>query len=214
MTGTDRGPGGPGLARMAVIAAAAVAAMGVAAIALWPLLAPRDRFADCPGVAIGASIGGPFTLVSETGETVTDKEVLAQPSLVYFGYTFCPDVCPTDAARNAEAVDLLAERGMAVQPVFITVDPARDTTGRLREFTDAMHPAMLGLTGTTDQVAVAAAAFRAYFKRHESADPYYPVDHSTQTYLMLPDLGFVTFFRSDDTPAAVAEGTACYLKNA
>ncbi len=90
-----------------------------------------DPFASCraASVAGGGAIGGPFTLTDEDGKTVTDKEVLAKPSLVYFGYSFCPDVCPLDNARNAEAVDLLAAKGYDVTPVFITIDPERDTPG-------------------------------------------------------------------------------------
>jgi protein SCO1/2 len=183
-------------------------------MALWPVFASKGRFADCPGVALGATIGGPFTLVSETGQTVTDKDVLAQPSLVYFGYTFCPDVCPTDNARNAEAVDRLAEQGLTVQPVFITIDPARDTPARMAEFTDLMHPKMLGLTGTPEQTDAAAKAYRVYYKKQDTGDEYYLMDHSTQTYLMLPGTGFVTFFKHDDSAETVAKGTACYLKHA
>jgi protein SCO1/2 len=205
---------GGGSARPLALAAAAVAVTGVAAMALWPMFAAKGRFADCPGVALGATIGGPFTLVSKSGQTVTDKEVLAQPSLVYFGYTFCPDVCPTDLARNAEAVDQLAKDGLTVQPVFITVDPARDTPQRMAEFTDSLDPRILGLSGTPEQVDAAAKAYRVYYKKQDTADPYYMMDHSTQTYLMLPGVGFVTFFKSDDSPETVAKGTACYLKGA
>ena len=214
MTGQVRNGGGGGGVRPLALAAAAVAVTGVAAMALWPLLAPKGRFADCPGVALGATIGGPFTLVSTTGRTVTDKEVLAQPSLVYFGYSFCPDVCPTDLARNAEAVDRLAEQGLTVQPVFITIDPDRDTPERMAEFTGMLHPKMVGLTGTKDQIDTAARAYRAYYRKRDTGDEYYLMDHSTQTYLMLPGVGFVTFFKSTDSAQAVAEGTACYLKGA
>ena len=115
----------------------------------------EDQFAQCrQGQVAGgtAAIGGPFELVSETGKTVTDEDVLTEPSLIYFGYTFCPDVCPMDASRNAEAVDLLEGQGRIVQPVFISIDPARDTPEVLAEFTDYLHPRMLGLTGSAAQI--------------------------------------------------------------
>lgn len=137
--------------RLALVAAGALAALltGTAWMAFRPGVA-----GPCPGSGIaGAAIGGPFTLVDETGATVTDAEVIDRPSLIYFGYTFCPDVCPFDAARNAEAVDLLAARGHDVKPVFISVDPKRDTPGIVGEFTDFLHDEMLGLTGSPSQGA-------------------------------------------------------------
>ena len=89
-----------------------------------------DKFAQCRSSQIAggaAAIGGPFELVNGKGETVTDKDVITEPTLVYFGYTFCPDVCPFDMSRNAEAVDILAERGLSVTPLFISIDPDLDT---------------------------------------------------------------------------------------
>ena len=192
------------------VAAAAVAIVAlVAGPLVWTALRPA---AECGGAAVaGADIGGPFELVSETGETVTEADVLSEPALLYFGYTFCPDVCPIDAARNAEAVDLLAEQGHDVTPIFITVDPARDTPEVLREYTDYMHPRMLGLTGTAEQVDDAAASWRVYYSAQDSGDEYYLVDHTTLTYLVMPGRGLVDFFRRDATAADVAERTACVL---
>ena len=135
---------------------AAVAAGGSA----WWLTRPADaRFAECSTSSVaGATIGGPFTLASETGATVTSEDILTKPSLVYFGYTFCPDVCPTDSARNAAALDLLQERGYDAQAVFISIDPERDTVDRVREFTDYFHDDMVGLTGSAEQVTAASYA--------------------------------------------------------
>lgn len=202
---------------IAIIASVLVVLMLGGIYAATRLFAPNDQFAQCRATAIaggGGEIGGPFELVSETGETVTDKEVIDQPSLVYFGYTFCPDVCPVDAARNAEAVAILEERGTIVKPVFITVDPKRDTPEVVAEFTDYMHPRMLGLTGTEEQVKAASKAYRTYFKVHEAEDgdqDYYLVDHSTQTYLMLPEQGFVEFFKRDDTAEQMADRVQCFV---
>ena len=177
-----------------------------------------DRFAQCRAsqVAGGAgAIGGPFELVDAGGRTVTDAEVITEPTLLYFGYTFCPDVCPFDTARNAQAVDVLEEMGVAAQPVFITVDPARDTPEVVGEFSQYIHPKMIGLTGSDAQVRAAAQAYRAYFNRHEDPDdPYYLVDHSTFTYLVLPGHGFVEFFRREATPEDMAEATVCFVEAA
>lgn len=174
------------------------------------------RFSRCSAGTVAGSdqIGGPFTLVSETGQTVTDTQVIDKPALIYFGYTFCPDVCPLDAARNAQAVEMLEDRGRIVKPVFISIDPARDTPGVLAEFTDYLHPRMLGLTGTAEQVKVASKAYRTYYKAHppeDGSDDFYLVDHSTFTYLALPDHGFVEFFRRDVSAEEMADRVQCFM---
>jgi len=176
-----------------------------------------DQFAQCraSNVAGGAGqIGGPFTLVSEDGETVTDKEVIDQPTLIYFGYTFCPDICPLDAARNAEAVDILESRGKIVKPVFISIDPTRDTPEVMKEYTDYLHPRMLGLTGSPEQVKAASKAYRTFYqaqKPTEGEEEFYLVDHSTMSYLTLPEHGFVEFFRRDSTAEQMAERIQCFV---
>lgn len=195
---------------------AGVAAVAVAGATWWYTMgrAPDDVFAECrtAQVAGGAgSIGGPFELVNAAGETVTDEDVITKPSLLYFGYTFCPDVCPLDSARNAEATDLLQERGYDVQPVFISVDPGRDTPEVVGEFASYMHEDMVGLTGSPEQVKAASQAYKTYYRKQDTEDEYYLVDHSTFTYLVLPGEGFVEFFRRDDTAEAIADRTACFV---
>lgn len=201
----------------AAMAAIVLAATGTAAQANWftDLLGfGDDGFAECRAsvLAGGAGdIGGPFELVNTEGETVTDADVLTKPSLIYFGYTFCPDVCPLDVARNAQAVDLLAEQGHDVQPVFVSVDPKRDTPEALGDFAANMHEDMVALTGTAAQVKAASEAYRTYFSVRESGDEYYLVDHSTFTYLTLPGHGFVEFFRREVSPEDMAEQVACFV---
>lgn len=176
-----------------------------------------DQFAQCraSSVAGGAGqIGGPFTLVDETGKTVTDKDVIDKPALIYFGYTFCPDICPLDAARNAEAVEILESRGTMVKPVFISIDPARDTPEMLAEFTEYLHPRMVGLTGTQEQVKAASQAYRTFYqaqKPAEGEEDLYLVDHSTMSYLTLPEHGFVEFFRRDVTAEQMADRIQCFI---
>lgn len=179
--------------------------------------APDDQFAQCrTGKVAGGSsqIGGPFTLVSETGETVTDKDVIDKPTLIYFGYTFCPDVCPLDTMRNVEAVEILEERGTMVKPVFISIDPERDTPQIVDEFTDNLHPRMLGLTGTPEQVQAASRAYRTFYEKQapaEGAEEYYLVDHTTLTYLTLPEHGFVEFFDRALSPEQMADKVQCFV---
>lgn len=174
---------------------------------------PDDAFAECRQSQVaGGDIGGPFTLVNTAGQTVTDAEVLAKPALVYFGYTFCPDVCPFDMARNVEAVDILAERGIEVTPVFISIDPERDTPEVLADYAENMHPDLVALTGSAEQVRAASQAYRTFYRKQESEDEFYLVDHSTFTYLMLPGTGFVDFFRREITSDAMADSVACFLE--
>jgi protein SCO1 len=180
--------------------------------------AAEDPFADCRTGAVAggpATIGGPFTLTDEDGRVVTDKDVLGKPSLVYFGYSFCPDVCPTDLARNAGAVDILGQMGHEVTPVFISVDPGRDTPEVLKQWTDALHPQMVGLTGSADQIAAAAKAYRTIYRvPTDPQDQFYLVDHMTYTYLMIPGTGFAEFFQSADSADDVATRTACFIDHA
>lgn len=197
----------------ALLASAAVIAM-VAGVWYASRPAGGDAFAQCRAATVAGgtdAIGGPFTLVNGDGETVTDREVITEPSIVYFGYTFCPDVCPLDFARNAQAVDLLAEQGHSATPVFISVDPERDTPEVVGDFAYNNHEKAIGLTGSAAQVKAASQAYRTYYKAQDKSDEYYLVDHSTFSYLVLPEQGFVEFFRRDTSPEEMAERAACFI---
>lgn len=171
-----------------------------------------DPYAQCRGGQVaGGDIGGPFTLVDQTGKTVTEAEVITKPSLVYFGYTFCPDVCPLDNQRNAEAVDILEEQGIEVTPVFISVDPKRDTPEVMADFAEAMHPRMIALTGSEEQVKAASQAYKTYYRVQDPEAEYYLVDHSTFTYLMMPGKGFMDFFKREATADEMAERVSCFV---
>lgn len=178
---------------------------------------PDDKYAQCRTTKMAGgvgAIGGPFTLVDENGKTVTSEEVIDKPALLYFGYTFCPDVCPLDNFRNANAIEILASKGKIVKPVFISVDPDRDTPEVLRDFTDRLHPRMLGLTGTHEQVAAASKAYRTYYKKNEPEDgddEYYLIDHSTWSYLVFPGEGLVGLFKRDESPQEMANRISCFL---
>ena len=200
--------------RIYAIAAAGFLLTLLAGIWIWTLYArPDNVFATCTAGQVAGDIGGPFELVDASGTTVTDQQVITEPTLIYFGYTFCPDVCPLDMSRTADAVDLLEERGMSVTPVFITVDPKRDTPEVVGDFAGNLHDKMIGLTGSPEQVKAASTAYKTYYKSHEGAgdDPYYLVDHSTFTYLMLPEHGFVDFFRHETSAEEMAERVACFV---
>ncbi len=168
---------------------------------------------SCGGSTIAggkAAIGGPFTLVDHTGKTVTETDVITGPTLIYFGFTYCPDVCPLDTARNAEAIDLLADMGHTVKPVFITIDPKRDTPPVMADFVEVLHPKMVGLTGTEEQVKAASKAYKTYYRKNGDGEDYL-MDHSTFSYLMGPD-GLLEFFRRDVEALEMAETISCYIE--
>lgn len=198
---------------VAVTSAIAIAALlaGTAYLAFGPNTS--GDLASCSQAAVaGASIGGPFELVNEDGVTMTDADLFTKPTLLYFGYTFCPDVCPLDNMRNADAERILDEQGYDTQTAFISIDPERDTPEVMKEFTSLFHDNMIGLTGTPEQVKVASKAYKTYYKKQVDGDPdYYLVDHSTQTYFVMPDRGFVDFFKRDDSPEKMAETVACFI---
>ncbi len=167
---------------------------------------------DCGVVSKGPHLSGDaLALTSEAAEVVELHDLTKVPALIYFGYTFCPDVCPLDAARNAAAVDIMADQGIAVTPIFVTIDPARDTPARLVDYTANFHPDMIGLTGTTDQIAVAAAQFGAFYQRIDDDPDYYLMQHSTRTYLLRPDTTELVTFGRTATPDEVARQTVCLL---
>ncbi len=200
---------------LAIGATVGIAALVGVTFAVTSFLKPDDKFAQCrQSQAAGGAIGGPFTLVNEDGVEVTDQDVITSPTLVYFGYTFCPDICPMDNMRNAQAIYELDDRGVEVQPVFITIDPARDTPEVMKEFTENFHERMLGLTGTEEQVAAASQAYKTYYAKQEGDPEYYLVDHSTFTYLMLPEEGFVDFFRREMEPEEMADVLQCFVEAA
>ncbi|MCF6444643.1 SCO family protein [Nereida sp. MMG025] len=198
----------------AIAAGVSVTGLVIAGVLAATVMAPKNRFEACNIAAVaGDKIGGPFELVNAQGQTVTDADVITQPSLLYFGYTFCPDVCPLDVARNVEAIDILAEQGTQVQPVFISIDPGRDTPEVVGDFASNMHPKMVGLTGSEDQVAAASQTYRTFYQKQEGDPDYYLVNHSTMSYLVLPEEGFVQVFSRELRPDQMAEQLACVLEN-
>jgi protein SCO1/2 len=160
----------------------------------------------------GAEIGGPFVLTDQTGARVTSAALIDGPTLIYFGYTFCPDICPVDVALMASAVDLLAARGFEVTPIFITIDPARDTPEALAYYAVAMHPKMVALTGSEAEIRAVADAYKVYYERVDLADSAagYLMNHTTFTYFVMPD-GTRTLFRNGFPPEEMAGEVARIL---
>lgn len=190
-----------------IIGAVAIAVIAAAAVILALKSDPETELSDAMMNVEGADVGGPFTLIRQDGTEVTDKDVIDRPSLIYFGYTFCPDVCPIDVQVMADAAELLSERGIEVQPVFITIDPARDTPAELSAYAEAMHPRMVALTGSDEQVKVAATAYRVFYSRQDGGDSAdgYLMQHTVFTYLVAPEKGVIAMFRNGFPPEQIAD---------
>lgn len=189
-------------------------ALGASAAALLLMLAacsPASAPVEEPPLK-GARIGGPFTLVGSNGQPVTDGYFAGRYRLVYFGYSFCPDVCPVDlnwlmlGLKQFERQD--AERAARIQPIFITVDPARDTPAVIGDYVRKFHPRLIGLTGSDQQIRTAADAFVVQYSRQEGSAPdAYLMAHTNAAYLMGPDGEPLALLPTDNiTTESVNEG--------
>lgn len=165
----------------------------------------------------GAKIGAPFTLTNQDGRRVSDRDFAGKWRIVYFGYTFCPDVCPTGlqmlsaGLKAFEASD--PARGAKVVPIFVSVDPARDIPAALKPFVAAFHPRLVGLTGSEAEIAAVAKAYGVYAARGEKqANGGYLVDHSSQAYLMGPDGQPVALLSEEGPPDKIAGELARWVK--
>ncbi len=157
----------------------------------------------------GARIGGPFALIDQNGQPITDRAFAGKYRIMYFGYTFCPDVCPTDVQAIGAAVKIVERDdpalGARIVPVFVTVDPARDTQAVIKQFVGAFHPRMIGLTGSAAAIDRIAKEYAVYYGKGEpSANGGYLVNHSRQAYLMDPDGKPLALLPSEKGPEAVA----------
>jgi protein SCO1/2 len=150
-------------------------------------------------------IGGPFQLTDQSGKLRSERDFRGQLMLVYFGFTTCPDICPTDLQAIALAMDQLGAGADAVQPLFITVDPERDTREHLADYVAMFHPRLLGLTGSAGAIESAADAYRVYYARVDFDKGDYTVDHSAFIYLMDRDGTYLGFFPPGTAAEKIAE---------
>ncbi len=170
--------------------------------------AVKTRVIGTTGTVAGASIGGPFTLTNHRGEAVTEKDFLGKHTLIFFGFTHCPDICPTTMNEIAFALDRLGDRAKDLNALFVTIDPERDDPEALGDYMELFDKRITGLTGTPEQIAGVAKAFRIFYAKNISADEqarpkedrFYLMDHSTITYLMSPTGEFIRHY-SYGTPA-------------
>ncbi|XP_054784648.1 protein SCO1 homolog 1, mitochondrial [Prosopis cineraria] len=154
-----------------------------------------------------AAIGGPFNLINHDGRRVTEKNFLGNWTLIYFGFTHCPDICPDELIKLAAAVDKIKEKsGLEIVPIFISVDPERDTVEQVREYVKEFHPRLIGLTGSSEEIRNVARAYRVYYMKTAEEDSDYLVDHSIVMYLMGPDMQFVKFFGKNNDVDSLTDG--------
>jgi protein SCO1/2 len=187
---------------------------GFAAVMMFPAARERLLPAGNVGIVGQALIGGPFTLTDHNGKRVTDRDFRGRYMLVFFGFTFCPDVCPSGLQVIAAALDKLGPKAESIVPLFITVDPERDTPEQLASYVKSFHPRLIGLTGTPAEIEAVIKAYRVYARK--VADPKstagYTFDHSTFIYLMGPDGAYRTHFTHATSVDVMAERLAKALR--
>ncbi len=192
---------------LALIAGLAVVFLASAGAGVWLVGAGRDAGGEGSDL-----VGGPFRLTDHTGRAVTEADFAGTLKLVYFGYTFCPDICPAGLTTISGALDLLGADAARVKPIFVTVDPERDTVAALAAYSEHFHPRFSFLTGTPEQAAAAAKAWRVYVQKVEAEGASdYLVDHTALTYLMAPKGGYLAHFGHDVTPERLAEAIRAAL---
>ena len=186
---------------------------GVAAFMLFP--AARERLLPSNVRSVGqVLVGGPFTLTDHTGKRVTDEDFRGKFLLLFFGYTNCPDVCPTALQIMAAALDKLGQNAQRITPVLISVDPEHDTPAVLASYVQSFHPRLVGLTGSPAEIDAVTRAYRVYVKKvpDPKSTTGYSIDHSSIIYVMGPDGTYRAHFTHATTPDAMADRLAGLLQ--
>ena len=186
-----------------------LAAFGIGAVAALGALTYDRTSGGRDVVATGKPlVGGPFKLTDHTGKRVTEKDFQGRHMLVFFGFTYCPDVCPAELQVITTALDTLGKQASQVTPVFITVDPERDTVEQMAAYIKHFHKSFIGLTGTADEIRAAAKAYRVYYAKvkDESSSAGYTFDHSSIVFLMDKQGEYAAHFPPGTGPEKMAEG--------
>ena len=185
--------------------AIAFAGLLVVAAGVLLALAMRETPRGAAGTALASAIGGPFHLIDQNGKPVSDADLKGKWQLVFFGYTHCPDTCPTALNEVALALDQLGVKRDEVEIVFITVDPERDTPDVLKSYVQSFDAPIIALTGSPDAVAQAAKAYRVFYAKHPRGDGDYDMDHSAVIYVMNPEGRFTATFTPDSSADAIVQ---------
>jgi protein SCO1/2 len=193
------------VAILAAVILALAAAIGAAAL-IWK---------GSPVAVVGeALVGGPFAMTNQDGKRVTEKDFHGRYMLVFFGFTYCPDICPTELQVMTAALAELGEDGKAIQPVFVSVDPERDSPENVKAYVENFSAGLVGLTGSPEDVAAMAKAYRVFYQKVPGPTAQdYTLDHSSIIYLMGPDGKFRKHFTYTTDPKALAEGLRQAMRN-
>jgi len=185
----------------------AIVLAGLLVVAAGVLLAValRETPRGAAGTALASAIGGPFHLIDQNGKPISDADLKGKWQLVFFGYTHCPDTCPTALNEISLALDQLGAKRGDIEVVFITVDPERDTPDVLKSYVQSFDAPIIALTGPPDAVAQAARDYRVYYAKHPRPDGEYDMDHSAVIYVMNPEGRFTATFTPDSTADAIAQ---------
>lgn len=181
-------------------------------IALAAPFCPAASAAPAPGIAVSVPVGGGFELQTVDGKTVTDKSYRGKWLLVYFGYTFCPDVCPTTLSEMGNALKELGPLANKIQPLFITVDPARDKQPVMRAYMKSFDPRIVGLRGDPDEIETVSKEYHVYYRPRALGNGQYTVDHSSFVYVMNPQGKFVHLLTSDVPGHKMAQELRALIK--
>jgi protein SCO1 len=186
------------------LAAVLLAGFAILGAGAFFALELRDSAHGAAGSLLGSAIGGPFKLIDQNGHTVTNTDLEGKWLLVYFGYTHCPDACPTALNNIALALSDLGAEKSEVRPVFITIDPERDTSQALKDYVSAFGAPILALTGAGPAIAQAAGEYRVYYAKHPEPSGDYSMDHTSIIYVMDPKGRFTASFTGEDPPEQMA----------
>lgn len=193
------------LSRPLVIVAAFAVSLAIGlGVTLWLLGGPR-------AVTAASAIGGPFQLVDQTGQAVTDKSLKGKPTIIFFGFTHCPDVCPTALFEMSEILRAMGDDAKRVNAFFVSVDPERDTPQIMKDYLSSFDPNLKGLTGSPEAVAAIVSGYRVYAKKVPLKDGDYTMDHTALIYLMDRDGKFVAPFNIKRRPEEAAADLKRYL---
>lgn len=197
------------LRKLIILAVLGLVAGGLAALVLRMLPASLPPSPGSGEVVSGkALVGGPFQLVDHTGKRVSDSDFKGRHMLVFFGFTSCPDICPSGLQVMSAALDQLGPKADRIVPLLITLDPERDTPEKLANYVKSFHPRLIALTGSLDEIKAVAKAYRVYFKKSETGSNAnaYSIDHSSLFYLMNGEGGFTKHFAHTTDAGKLAEG--------
>ncbi len=192
-----------------------ITCIGLALTFLW-VKTGDQKLADVPQQLIPVTqdtFAGPFTLTDTNGATATEKSWPDKYKLIYFGFTYCPAICPTELQKLAYALNTLGDKAAVIQPLFVTVDPERDNQAKMKEYVAMFHPNLVGLTGTPDEVKQALKSFKIYASKvQEPGMSDYTMDHSSFIYFIAPDGRLLRIYKSEDTAEVIATSVQQWLE--